>query len=110
MINDITENKKGDESPAQNQDKDKHFEIQYKTVYQSFKERPKTTLEVAIESGILRNCITWYVAEMEEKGLIQIIRKGADPFTHFKAGFYSTDEALFKVPEVQQLNLFGYGI
>jgi hypothetical protein len=91
------------------QDKDNHFVSQYKTVYQSFKERPKTMLQVCIETGILRANICRYIAEMEEKGHIQIIRKGYCPYTHFVAGFYSTDEALFTKPDVSQLNLFDYG-
>jgi hypothetical protein len=91
------------------QDKDNHFVSQYQTVYQSFKERPKTMLQVSIETGILRANICRYIAEMEEKGHIQVIRKGFCPYTHFVAGFYSTDEALFTNPNVLQLNLFGYG-
>jgi hypothetical protein len=92
------------------QSKDNHFVSQYQTVYQSFKERPKTMLQVSIETGILRANICWYIAEMEDKGYIQVIRKGLCPFTHFCAGFYSTDEALFTKPDALQLNLFDYGI
>jgi hypothetical protein len=95
---------------AQNSEhKDNHFVSQYKTVYQSFLERPKTMLEVSIETGILRANICRYIAEMEEKGQIQVIRKGYCPYTHFYAGFYSTDEAQFTKPDVSQLNLFDYG-
>lgn len=89
--------------------KDTHFASQFKTVYQSFKELPKTMLQVSIETGILRANICRYIAEMEEKGQIQVIRKGYCPYTHFRAGFYSTDEALFSKPNVSQLNLFDYG-
>jgi hypothetical protein len=86
--------------------KDTHFVSQYKTVYQSFSERPKTMLEVSNETGILRANICRYISEMEKKGQIQIIRKGLCPYTHFVAGFYSTDEALFTKSNVQQLKLF----
>ena len=92
------------------QDKGNHFVSQYKTVYQSFKERPKTMLEVSIQTGVLRANICRYVATMEEKEQIGVIRKGYCPYTHFKAGFYSTDEALFAKSHVQQLNLFDNGI
>jgi predicted site-specific integrase-resolvase len=34
-------------------DKDNHFASQYKVAYQSFKEHPKTMLQVSIETGIL---------------------------------------------------------
>ena len=86
--------------------KDSHFVNQFQTVYHCFLEKPKTTLMVALETGVLRNCITWYVAEMEEKGLIQVIQKGFDPFTGFKAGFYSTNKSLFDKPKVKQPDLF----
>jgi hypothetical protein len=100
---------KGSNAAPEIYDKDTHFVSQYKTVYQSFKERPKTMLEVFIETGILRANVCRYIAEMEEKGQIQLIRKGYCPYTHFKAGFYSTDEALFTKLNVSQLNLFEYG-
>ncbi|MDR2475712.1 MAG: hypothetical protein LBD45_07620 [Bacteroidales bacterium] len=93
---------------SETQRKDTHFVSQYQTVYHSFKERPKTMLEVSIETGILRANICRYIAEMEEKGHIQVIRKGYCPYTRFVAGFYSTDEALFTTPKVQQLNLFDH--
>jgi hypothetical protein len=86
-------------------DKDNHFASQCQTVYQSFKERPKTMLQVSIETGILRANICRYIADMEGKGRIQVIRKGYCPYTHFVAGFYSTDNTLFK-PEVKQHSLF----
>jgi hypothetical protein len=87
--------------------KDTSFIPQYQTVYQSFKERPKTMLEVSIETGILRANICRYAAKMEENGQIQEIRKGYCPYTHFKAGFYSTDESLFTTkPDVVQSSLF----
>jgi predicted transcriptional regulator len=97
-------------SRPKTQHKDNHFISQYQTVYQYFKERPKTMLEVSIETGILRANICLYIAEMEEKGQIQRIRKGLCPFTHFKAGFYSTDEALFTKSNVSQLNIFYNGV
>jgi hypothetical protein len=90
--------------------KDNYFISQYQIVYKSFKERPKTMLEVSIDTGILRANICRYIAEMEEKGQIQVVRKGYCPYTHFIAGFYSTDEALFTKSDVKQLNLFDYGI
>jgi hypothetical protein len=92
-----------------NKSKDTDFRTQYQKVYQSFKERPKTMLQVFIETGILRANICRYVADMENKGHIQVIRKGYCPYTHAVAGFYSTDEALFTKPIVSQLNLFDDG-
>jgi hypothetical protein len=66
-------------------------------------------LEVSLETGILRANICRYVADMKEKGYIQAIREGYCPHTHFRAGFYSTDNSLFAKPDVQQLSLFDYG-
>ncbi|MDR1259181.1 MAG: hypothetical protein LBK65_07910 [Tannerellaceae bacterium] len=88
--------------------KDTHFDTQYQVVCQSFKERPKTMLQVSIETGILRANICRYIADMKEKGHIQVIRKGVCPYTRVVAGFYSTDESLFTKSYVQQLNLFDY--
>jgi hypothetical protein len=93
-----------------NHDKDNYFATQYKIVYQSFLEQPKTMLQASIETGILRANICRYVADMEDKGLVQMIRKGLCPYTHFRAGFYSTDEALFTEADVRQLYLFDNGI
>jgi hypothetical protein len=92
------------------QRKDKHFPTQYETVYQSFKERPKTMLTVSIESGILRANICRYIATMLIKGQIQLIRKGLCPYTKFRSGFYSTNERLFVKSNVSQLNIFDNGI
>jgi hypothetical protein len=92
----------------QSQDKDNHFETQYKMVYQSFMEYPKTMLTVSIETGILRANICRYVAKMEDNGLIQLIDKGLCPYTGFRAGFYSTNGSLLTAKSnVSQLNLFG---
>ena len=95
---------------SETQCKDNHFVSQYKIVYQSFKECPKTMLMASIETGILRANICRYIATMEEKEQIQVIRKGHCPFTKFRAGFYSTDETLFKKTHFQQLNLFDNGV
>lgn len=92
------------------QDKDSEFQSQYKTVYQSFMDYPQTRLQVAIRTGILESNICRYVADMRDKNLIQVIKKGYCPLTHFKAEFLSTDKALFAKPDVQQLTLFDDGI
>jgi hypothetical protein len=96
-------------SRPKTQNKGTDFQTQYKIVYQSFKERPKTMLEVFLMTGILRANICRYVADMERKGLIKLIRKGYCPYTHCVAGFYSTDEALFAKSIISQLNLFDDG-
>jgi hypothetical protein len=96
----------GKQGQAKLDPKDSHFRTQYQTVYESFQEKPKTMLSVSIETGILRANICRYVADMENKGLIQLIRKDPCHYTQFKAGFYSTDKDLFTKSNFQQLNLF----
>lgn len=86
--------------------KDSGFRSQYQIVYQSFKERPNTMLDVFLETGILRANICWYVADMEDKGLIQLLYKMDDVHTKFKAGYYTTDKILFREVEDKQLKLW----
>lgn len=90
-------------------DKGNEFRAQYKIVYQSFKEHPKTMLDVSLETGILRANICRYVADMEDKGLIQLLYKTEDEHTKFTAGYYTTDKELFRKVDNQQLKLFGEG-
>ena len=86
-------------------DKDKRFVTQYQTVYQLFQQQPQTMLQVSIKSGILRANICRYIADMEQKGIIQIIKTGRCPLTKHSAGFYSTDKALFN-KKIAQPSLF----
>lgn len=58
--------------------KDSDFGSQYQIVYQCFKERPKSMLDVFLETGILRANICRYVADMENKGLIQRLYKAEE--------------------------------
>jgi len=97
---------KGGINRPQNRAKDTHFVTQYKTVFQSFKERPKTMLEVSIETGILRANICRYIRTMRKSEQMQVIRKGFFPITKHIAGFITTDKNLFQKPKVQQLKLF----
>ena len=86
--------------------KDSDFRTQYQIVYQSFAERPKTMLDVFLETGILRANICRYVADMEDKGLIQMLYKMDDVHTRCKAGYYTTDKALFHKVDDKQLKLW----
>lgn len=90
-------------------DKGNEFQAQYQTVFQSFKEHPKTMLDVSLETGILRANICRYVADMEDKGLIQLLYKAGDGNTKFTAGYYTTDKELFNQVGDRQLKLFGEG-
>lgn len=90
-------------------DKYREFKAQYQIVYQSFKERPKTMLDVSLETGILRANICRYVADMDDKGLIECLYKAKDKHTNFTAGHYTTDKELFNQVGNRQLKLFGEG-
>jgi len=84
------------------QGKDKDFEAQMKQVFEAFKRKPSTMLMVSIETGILRANICRYVAILEKKGSIQLLRQGLCEISKHCAGYYSTDTNLFTQP----LNLF----
>jgi hypothetical protein len=62
-------------------------------------------LQVSKETDILRANICRYIAKWKEAGQIQVICKGRCPHTHFTAGFYSTDKALFRATDDRQLTL-----
>lgn len=83
----------------------KEYREQMGRVFRSFFERPKTMLEVSMETGILRANICRYVSHMEDDGRIQIHHKGIDPKTKCRAAFYTTDPNLFNQPEFQQMSL-----
>jgi hypothetical protein len=105
----MEEKKKGNPKTAHSlnlHDKDNEFRSQYQTVYQSFKERPKTMLDVSLQTGILRANVCRYVADMEDKKLIQLLYKTEDEHTKFTAGYYTTDKDLFRKENNQQLNLW----
>lgn len=108
----MAERKKANTKPANlpnNKSKDNEFRLQYQIVYQSFNVRPKTMLDVSLETGILRANICRYVADMEDKGLIQLLYKKEDEHTKFTAGYCTTDKELFNQVDNQQLKLFGEG-
>lgn len=68
---------------------------QMKRVFAVFKSEPKTMLMASIETGVLRANICRYVAEWELQGRIAIYRKGLCPITKYRAGFYTTNPAIF---------------
>lgn len=86
--------------------KDMDFRTQHQIVYQSFKEQPKTMLDVFLETEILRANICRYVADMEDKGIIQLLYRKEDIHTRFKAGYYTTNKELFRKVKDKQYNLW----
>lgn len=69
-----------------------------------------TTLDCMFATGVLRNCITWYVRDLERLGLLQAIYIAKDRRTHFYAKHYSADPAKWAQAKTDaQLSLFGEG-
>ena len=93
-------------NPQYHKGKDIDFRTQYQIVYQSFLERPKTMLDVFLQTGILRANVCRYVADMEDKGIIQLLYKKEDIHTRFKAGYYTTNKELFRKVKDKQYNLW----
>ncbi|MDD6978046.1 MAG: hypothetical protein PUI72_07015 [Prevotellaceae bacterium] len=70
-----------------------------------FRYKVATTLDAALDLGMLRNSITWYVRDLEEMGLLQVICKRPDTTTGYKANYYSANPSLW-IRKPQQLSLF----
>lgn len=69
-----------------------------------------TTLDCFFATGVLRNCITWYVRDLERMGLLQAIYVARDRRTHFLAKHYTADNTKWPVSKRNtQLSLFREG-
>jgi hypothetical protein len=77
--------------------KNTHFQAQMKRVFQAFEAEPKTMLQVSFETGILRANICRYVSKWRREGKIQLVRLGLCPITKFRAGFHTTNKAMFNL-------------
>lgn len=75
-----------------------------------FRYKDGTTLDCKIATGILRNSITWYVAQLEQLGLLQAVSVKPDAHTGFKAKYYSADPSKWIKRKPIQLSLFGEGV
>lgn len=72
-----------------------------------FRYKIGTSLDAMLATGILRNSITWYIAQLEEAGLLQAIYTAPDKHTGFRAKHYSADQTKWpKSPKNKQLELF----
>ena len=74
-----------------------------------FRYKVGTTLDCMFATGVLRNCITWYVRDLERLGLLQAIYVAKDRRTHFMAKHYSADPSKWVNKPDTQLSLFGEG-
>lgn len=74
-----------------------------------FRYKVGTTLDCMFATGVLRNCITWYVRDLERLGLLQAIYVAPDRRTHREAKHYSADQRKWQNKPDMQLSLFGEG-
>ncbi len=58
-----------------------------------FRNHIGTSLDCAFATGILRNSITLYIRDLEDKGLLRVMYKGADSRTGHTAKHYSANPA-----------------
>lgn len=95
---------------ALNQETNVHNPNDLCKVLDYFRYTVGTTLDCFFATGILRNCITWYVRDLENMGLLQAIYIARDRRTGFKAKHYSADPQKWQCkPQSTQFNLFKEG-
>ena len=68
-----------------------------------------TSLDCALNTGILRNSVTFHINTLQKLGLIQVVKIAPDTHTGYKAKYYSADPARWQKPKFVQLSLFGEG-
>ena len=72
-----------------------------------FQHETGTTLDCMFATGVLRNCVTWYVRHLERIGLIRAIYIDRDRRTHYLAKHYSADKTKWLINQEDiQLTLF----
>ena len=74
-------------------------------VYNYFRYTTGTSLDCMLESGILRNCITYYIRDLEKMNLLQAVFRARDKHTRRMAKHYSADPAMWKNISDRQLNI-----
>lgn len=58
-----------------------------------FRYKVGTSLDAALSMGVLRNSVTWYIAQLEELGELQAVCVRPDRHTGFRAKHYSADRS-----------------
>lgn len=75
--------------------KDKYFLTQEKRTFVALFKQPKTMKMVEVETGIDRANVCRYIDVWKERNCIRVAKKGICPITKHRAGFYTTNPALF---------------
>lgn len=84
--------------------KDKHFQNQFRTVFNGFYRQPLTMMELSILTGIDRANICRYCREMRIAGKIAVVKKAVCSITKHWANKYTTNPEMF--PKSNQIKLF----
>jgi hypothetical protein len=84
--------------------KESKKKAQTQKTFEAFKEKPRTMLEVAKITGIMRASICRYVAAFRKHGKIVEVKTATCPVSKHSATFFSTDPAYF--PKETQPELF----
>ena len=95
-----------DKNGTQSNSKDKHFVTQTQRAYDFFLTHTTTMFDAERQTGICRPNYCRYLREMEDRGLVQRIRKGFCPVSGFRAWFFTADRAQFKLVNGSQQTLF----
>lgn len=74
-------------------------------VYNYFRYTTGTSLDCMLEIGILRNCITYYIRDLEKMNLLQAVFRARDKHTRRMAKHYSANPAMWKNISDRQLNI-----
>ena len=100
-------NNKGGANATPNSTTKIHQRKDIDKVWEFFRYTTGTTLDCAIATGVLRNSITYYVADLEKMKMLQPVWKSADSTTGRTAKHYSADPAMWVQRGAKQLELFG---
>jgi len=89
------------------QRKDKEFKAQLKKVFDAFYEQPRTMLEVAKETNVMRSNICWYVREWRKSDKIGALKKRKCSISGYLYVYeLTTNPRLFDEVDKDQLSLF----
>ena len=71
---------------------EKHFRRQKARVLKSFQASPKSMLMAAIDTGVMRSNICWYIGTWRTRGVVEYIGKGICRISKREVDFYVAKE------------------
>lgn len=84
--------------------KKQDYKAQMDRVYKAFNKKPKTMLQASKEADVRRANICRYVAKWRKADKIGVAKYGICPVSKHRAGFYTTNRALFIKPKNKNKN------